>query len=1076
MRHTAISASAGSGKTFALAHRYIALLAGGVHPDRIIAMTFSRKAAGEIFDEIVKYLCRAAASNEEASATARRIGRPSLGSGEFLRMLRCLTDSLHRAHIGTLDSFTVSVIRAFPMELGVASDFRVMDGDGAEARSVRQEILNRIFTHPRVSPGTRREFLEAFKQATFGREEKGLQRNLDRFVAEYRSKYQASPEGTGWGVPATIWPDSPEWLAQVKDAARTADELMESLEEQGLPANIMKRWCCFCAAVRDYGIESPWTRDIEYLFDKLAAELDSIRGGDAVIRMERKECPLNRRQCRLVLRLVHHLMHIEVTRALTRTGGIFSILDQYEQVYDAVARSGGHLTFDDVQFMLTEANLHSGGKVLSRREGEPAKLYIDYRLDCQLDHWLLDEFQDTSDLQWRALSNLVDEILQDDTCSRTFFYVGDVKQAIYGWRGGNARLFDKVLDRYRERIETKRLDASYRSCPQVIDTVNRVFTGLPEESLPPAALDYWAGLWREHTCAEGLRNVRGYAALLEPNSDGGSVKPGDRERFEVVASLIREMAPVERGLSVAVLVRKNESGRKMVDLLRRECEGLTIIHEGKAPITDNPVVAALLSLVKLAEHPGDEFARRHVLMTPLNQAVEELGREADLSVELLRRIHADGYRAFVAHWGAALDRAYPLDDFGRLRMNDLVDAAGMFDEEGGGSCGDFLRFVGNHDIRDLSAEGAVTVMTVHQAKGLGFDVVILPDLMSGSLDKALDVDLLTPRDPVTNRPRWILEMPRRTIAENDCELEKALRQCNEDACFESLCVLYVAMTRARRALYIITSFPGKTSKAMTPAALVKMQLAGDPKPVDGAQVDIAGTQCVRLYETGNPDWYKDVSAAGREPETPDPVLPEDFAGRPSLRTPLDRVAPSMQDTAAHSAGWLFAGENREVLCFGRAIHELFEAVEWIEDADVEAIVSAWLSGSDDSEEVKRDVCEQFRRAVADPSVRLLMSRPKGHVDLWREKQFEIVLDGRWVTGAFDRVVICRDAGGKPVRAVIIDYKSNRICQEPEFAAVADGYRPQLELYGRALSGMLHIPEGSIDKKLIFTRAARVFDL
>ncbi|MGQ9661045.1 MAG: UvrD-helicase domain-containing protein, partial [Kiritimatiellia bacterium] len=72
--HLAISASAGSGKTFRLAHRYLRLLAEGVPPDRIIALTFSRKAAGEMFDSVVNYLQKAAACDTAALQTAARIG------------------------------------------------------------------------------------------------------------------------------------------------------------------------------------------------------------------------------------------------------------------------------------------------------------------------------------------------------------------------------------------------------------------------------------------------------------------------------------------------------------------------------------------------------------------------------------------------------------------------------------------------------------------------------------------------------------------------------------------------------------------------------------------------------------------------------------------------------------------------------------------------------------------------------------------------------------------------------------------------------------------------------------------
>src|SRR4030042_2813539 len=105
--HKAISASAGSGKTFHLAHRYIELRARGVKPERIIALTFSRKAAGEIFDSIVENLCKAATASEKAAQTGALIGKPGLGQRDFLGILTELMQSLQGLHISTIDSFTV---------------------------------------------------------------------------------------------------------------------------------------------------------------------------------------------------------------------------------------------------------------------------------------------------------------------------------------------------------------------------------------------------------------------------------------------------------------------------------------------------------------------------------------------------------------------------------------------------------------------------------------------------------------------------------------------------------------------------------------------------------------------------------------------------------------------------------------------------------------------------------------------------------------------------------------------------------------------------------------------------------
>src|SRR5512137_858021 len=175
-------------------------------------------------------------------------------------------------------------------------------------------------------------------------------------------------------------------------------------------------------------------------------------------------------------------------------------------------RSKGRLTLTDMQYLLNAGNRASGGSVVSRLPSAEARLYIDYRLDCKLDHWLLDEFQDTSDLQWEVLRNLADEILQDGSGRRSFFYVGDTKQAIYGWRGGNARLFGQIVDRYEGLIDLGRLNTSFRSCQAVIDTVNAVFRDMPAD-LPKGAVAQWQSSWQAHRCEKGAVPADGYAAV-----------------------------------------------------------------------------------------------------------------------------------------------------------------------------------------------------------------------------------------------------------------------------------------------------------------------------------------------------------------------------------------------------------------------------------------------------------------------------------------------------------------------------------------------------------------------------------
>lgn len=1073
--HKAISASAGSGKTFQLAHRYIELMARGVKPERIIALTFSRKAAGEIFDSIVEHLCKAAATPEQAAQTGALIGKPGMVQSDFLAILRELMQSLQSLRISTIDSFTVGVAQAFPMELGIPPRFQLVEDSGTVS-GAQQEVLARAFNRRQADPAVRRQFLRAFKQATFGREEKGLADRFDRLIGDYHGHYQVLPEPADWGDERTVWPEGSPWLKGEGDVESAAGQLEGLLRGDGLSDKLMQRWITFIEAARDFGAGSAWKREMDYLFGRLAPLADSLRRGDCAVKTDGGTCHLSPQECRLSLILVAHIMKTELSVALEKTRGIYQVLDLYERFYDSLLRRQGRLTFTDVQYLLTAGNRYSGGALISRMPSAEARLYIDYRLDCRLDHWLLDEFQDTSDLQWEVLSNLADEILQDDSGRRSFFYVGDAKQAIYGWRGGNARLFSKVLARYRDHIQLDHLATSYRSCQAVIDAVNSAFGTIPADPLPAGAVAQWQSLWQVHRCEKGKVPDHGYVAVMEPPCDEGRTKPGDEDRYRAVARLLQEIDPPGRRLSAAVLVRTNKSGNELVDFLRRECANMRIVHEGRASINDNPVVAALLSLVKFAAHPGDTLAWRHVQMSPLGGCLarERLNR-GSLPLLLLHQIQSEGFQSLIRTWGARLDAQHPLDEFGRKRLNELINAAIEFDGTGSRDCNEFLRFIDSYEIHDLASDDAVRVMTIHQSKGLGFDVVILPDLQTGNM-AAGPVDFAVARHDITGRPAWALVMPRRLVAQQDAVLNAQLQAGDETAAFDALCLLYVGMTRAKKGLYIITAFPGRTSSLFSPAAFVKQQLVGDPRPVSGRPVNIAGEDFTCLYETGEREWYLTApeplapAVAARPAE-----LPADFRHRPSQRRRLVHELPSKSGEIEQRAGWLFASEAKDSVDLGDAVHQLFEKVSWIDEIGTDELISRWSRTTTVREELREKAVEQFRRAMSLPEIRRAFSGVMGESYLWREREFEVVLEDRWVSGRFDRVVIERGEGGKPVEATIYDFKSDEVSSDAA-ASVAERYRPQMLRYRAALARILRLGPAKIRLRLVFVHSGKVIDL
>ena len=1078
--HVAISASAGSGKTFQLAHRYISLMANGVNPDRIIALTFSRKAAGEIFDSVVKYLCDASSSPEQAGKAGELIGKPGFRQQNFLQLLRSLLVSIHSLHISTLDSFTVSILKSFPMELGIPSAFQIMDNDSAEAKAASRKVLGLIFNHRRVTDAAQQAFLDAFRQATFGQEQKRLEQSLDAFITGFKDHYCFMPESHTWGQENMIWPQGSPWFEPAGDLTNAAAELKASLVGSGFPDNLLNSLTSIIDFCSSYGESSRWDDALSktVAFQSLLVNIQDLERGEMTLSYGKGDYAFSARQCQLMFTLLRHVMGIELRATLNRTQGIYQILHQYEQFYDDMVRRRGKLTVTDAQYLLTAANQYSSGTLLSRMPRQEARLYIDYRLDCKLDHWLLDEFQDTSDLQWEVLRNLADEILQDVSGQRSFFYVGDVKQAIYGWRGGNARLFGKILEQYEGHIEQIPLSVSFRSCQPVIDTVNRIFGSFSEGQLPPRSVAEWEKNWQEHKCQTDVVPKHGYTALLEPQCHGGEVKPADEDRYHMVANLLNEIKPIDRGLSVAILVRTNDAGKNIVDFLRSECQGMTIIHEGRAAIKGNPVVSVLLALVKFAGHPGDTFAWRQLQMSPINKYfVKHKLQRDDLPLMLLKEIQMYGFQVCMRSWGARLNAAQPLDNFGYKRLNDLINAAGEFDKTGGSSCSDFLRFIDNYQLHELGTDNAVRVMTIHQSKGLGFDVVILPDLQAGNMTKSRWPDFVIARDTGTDRPLWALKMPRAIISESDPVLAAQVQKENETACFDALCLLYVALTRAKQGLYMVTGFPGKGSRVLTPAAFLKSQLAGDPKPTSGPVIEIGSEEFTCLYETGERDWYiKAPSKAGPVKAVEPLELSSEFGKYPSLRRRLFGISPSTIEGREIRADSLFTHDTHDSMEFGRAIHELFEKVSWIDEVDIEDLIQEWQETSYVSEEIRRRAVEQFRQAIASDEVWQVLSKPRGDVSLWREKHFEIVLGDQWITGVFDRVTIAQDPGGRPLQAAILDFKSNEITDDSEFANTAEYYRSQLLLYGRALSRMLQIDPSQVMLQLLFTCSGKVYRL
>ena len=1034
--HVMILASAGSGKTYALTNRYVRLLAHGAKPERIAALTFTRKAAGEFFDEILKKLASAAGDETVAKKLAAEIEVPGLQAADFLKLLRVVTESMHRLNLGTLDSFFARVVRSFPLELGLAGDFEVLQEHAA--RQERRRVLRRMFAH--ADGGTaRQDFIEAFKRATFGTEEKQLGARVDTFLDEHAEVFRAAPAAACWGQAVRIWPLGCGWLtaAEVKRRAAAAAGLKRALPWATFSDQQWERWEDFFAALPEWAPGAPLPKPVGYV----VANAFKAWPGLTEITVERKKVMLNLEASQELRALVRGIVGAELARRLETTQGMFAVLRGYEEVYGNTVRRAGRLTFSDVQRLL-RPDTPDGAPLLTREAAMEARLFIDWRLDAQIDHWLLDEFQDTSFGQWSVLRNLIDEAVQDPAEARSFFYVGDVKQAIFAWREGDSRLFREIFNHYNAArpgaIREERLDRSWRSGPAVIAMVNRVLgDGEALARLFPAeAAARWTQEWRDHESAQP--RLGGYAKLRHAEDKEG--------RFAATLEIIMETRALERGLSVAVLVQKNSTAAELADFLRSQ-GGLPAVAESELHIgTDNLLGCALLALFRAAAHPGDRAARTHVAMTPMEAVLEAencVTHEA-LVARLLGEIHAQGFERTVEAWIHKLEPALAASNgFSRERGRQLADAARLFDETGSRDVAEFVQFVERHTVRDADAAVVVRVMTVHKAKGLGFNLVILPDL-EGTRLAARRRGLAVQR----NRDRtveWVFDLPPATFTAQDEVLAAHVAAAEADACYEELALLYVAMTRAKQALYVITE-PVGASQSNNFARLLQETLGEE-------------------WSSGDEHWYDAINPSPVRPG-PEKQLTVVQAVR-VLRRPAR--APSDTKSGEVVGERLFAFENTSAVEFGRAVHGFLAQVEWGDEAEAsKKLAATWRNGGAAAKEalaclLAPQLCEIWIKPV------------EPRMEVWRERAFEIVLDGIWLTGVFDRVLVEKDSFGRAIRSTVYDFKTDRNVAQ-NLARATERHEAQITLYRRVVAVLTGLPEKMITCGLVFTEVGVVVEV
>ena len=808
-----ILASAGSGKTFQLGNRVIGLVASGAAPERIVALTFTRKAAGEFTDSVLTKLAKAASSQPAAASLRQALALPD---ADFLAALELVVRALPRLTFGTMDGFFSKVIRSFQYELGLTGGkFELLEGPRAAALTdeLLAGILGDVLTRDQGE-----EFFHAFRRATIGREDHGVLTALRDFVTRWQGHYRATRNVT-WG-PATMVDVAPEaWIQRKSAMAAAVSANLDDIQytRKGQREALLNEIANLENHVIGGGsLGSNNSTLLNSILEAVATP------GDCLTIKFHKEFTLTGPAATALRALVELAAHCELAAALLRTRAVRDIIAVYDERCAHQLRGKGLLGFDDVKILMGEWVGNEDARL--RREA------VDFRLDARLDHWLLDEFQDTSRADWTGLQPLIDEAAtaNDDT----MFIVGDRKQAIYAWRGGDVGLFDEVMARYQGGLAIAPMAESWRSCPEVLALVNQVCGDVATlRQLFGDTANRWD--WQEHVSA---------APLTDPAKRGESrvevVGEWD-ERLARLEEILHDLEIGRRAMTCGVLLRGNKQARDVADHLR--ARGFDVITEGRRePARDNPVGILIASLLQWLANPADSHAREVLEMSPLAAMLRSRHGVGwpQIWAELTDIIAQRGFAGMIGELIAASWAGW--SDFGRRRAGDLLTALAAFDAQGGVSPRAAAAWLARLEVPQNPGVAAVQVMTIHKAKGLGFDVVILPDVPTDTVPQAQYFE-------VAAGPGWLTQTPPKWARALHPELREAEARWAANQQYEAFCMLYVALTRAKRGLYVLLEPPAASAKPNR-ASLANWLLCSIA----------ADTRTGVVYQTGTPDWITQI--------------------------------------------------------------------------------------------------------------------------------------------------------------------------------------------------------------------------
>lgn len=698
----AYEASAGSGKTFMLVVRYLSLLFQGANPSKILALTFTNKAAFEMQERVFKTL----QSLETRDELEEIIKVTEIPREELLKNKEKILEHFLNANVKimTIDKFFTQILRKFSLYVSLMPDF------STHASNHELKLLERFLKE--VSVAGKKETLLSLSLESSKRLENIFQmlETLSQRKHEFRA-FEFNKEN----------------FLEYEDKALRLLKNLEKIVEQ----------CKEASSTAKKGVKAS---NFQELLKKKWLERESMNYSTF------KKCYIQEMDT-ILEQIKECVREYNYAKEASFFHGLYQLLGIYEKAKKALYMEDSELSFADVSSLVYH--------ILKEIEDSE---FLYFRLDARIEHILLDEFQDTSILQYEILKPIIDEITSGSGIfeNGSFFFVGDVKQSIYRFRGGVSALFHAVKE--QQNTDVEKLLVNYRSQKEVIEFVNDTFRS--------KIRNYTDQKTREQAS-------HGYVEVIKDDDVLNKT-------IEQVQNFLSLGANINH---IAILCATNNDGEEIKQRLIDS--NIEVVTETTTKLISQKSVKALIEYLKYLYFNKEIY--RHNFFSLIHQDVEIIPK-VDFSKQTLFELVKKAIEKYnLFH-----------NDFHLIRFLDHLQ-----------NFQDIESFLFEYERIDIEAAASdlqgVRVLTVHKSKGLEYEHVILMDRLKNPPPS---------RNPIIYEYDGIdLQRVYLRISGRDAidELYKnALSKEQSLVREDTLNALYVACTRARENLIIIAK-PEKSS-------------------------------------------------------------------------------------------------------------------------------------------------------------------------------------------------------------------------------------------------------------------------